>query len=304
MEGLLVAALRLAAPLWIAALGELVVQRAGMLNVGIEGMMLAGAFAAFATAVATDSLWLGCLAAPFASGALGLLFAIFVVKRKTDPIVVGMALNLLALGATSLAARSLWSGAVPTGPTWTELVLPGAEALPGVGPLLLRQSPFVYLAIALSAIVAFGLFRTRAGLRLRAVGESARAADSEGVSVERVRFAAVAIGAMLAGVAGSVLTLYQSNTFTEGMTAGRGFIALTVVIFGGWRVAGVCGAALFFGAATALQFRLQARGFEVPYPVFLMLPYVLTLAVLAVAAGRSRAPADLGRPYRREAPSG
>jgi simple sugar transport system permease protein len=154
----------------------------------------------------------------------------------------------------------------------------------------------------LAVAVGLTLARTRPGLRLRAAGESASAADADGVAVDRIRFGAVLVGATLAGVAGAALSLAQSDTFTEGMTSGRGFIALAVVVFGRWSASGAAGAAVFFGAATALQFRLQARGLEIPYPVFLMFPYLVTLGVLAFAGSRAHAPADLGRPYRREAP--
>jgi simple sugar transport system permease protein len=281
VEELLVAALRLAAPLALAALGELVVERAGVVNIGIEGMMLAGAFCAFAVALATGSPAAGCAAALALGAALGLFFAAFAVLRGADQIVVGLAVNLLALGATGLAARALWQGAVPAGPRGSE-------------------TPFVVAALALALALALGLARTRAGLRLRAVGEAARAADAEGVSVAGVRAAALALGGALAGLAGASLSVAQTHTFTEGMTAGRGFLALAIVIFGRWRPTGVMLGALFFGATTALQFRLQARGVELPYQAFLMLPYALALGVLAFAAGRARAPADLGRPYQRE----
>jgi len=301
MEAVLVAAVRLAAPLLLAALGELLVERAGVVNIGIEGLMLAGAFAAFAVAVASGSPAAGVAAGCLAATALGALFAGFAVLRRADQIVTGTALNLLALGATGLAARALYPGAIPAAPTIGEIALPGLSELPGIGPVLFRQSGFVYASFALAAAIALFLARTRAGLRLRAVGEAARAADAEGVPVQAVRVAAVLAGAALAGIAGAALPLAQSNTFTENMTAGRGFIALACVIFGRWRAGGVVCAALFFGAATSLQYRLQARGFDVPYPVFLMLPYVVTLLVLALATGRARAPGDLGRPHRREA---
>jgi simple sugar transport system permease protein len=215
--------------------------------------------------------------------------------------VVGTAQNLLALGATALAARALWSGAPPPAPTVGPLFSGPAAELPYLGPVLLRQTPFVWAGLALAGVVGLWLSRTRAGLRLRAVGESARAADAEGVSVAGTRFAAAVFGASLAGIAGAALSLAHADTFTEGMTAGRGFIALAVVIFGRWLASGVLAASLFFGLATALQFRLQARGVPIPYPVSLMLPYLLTLAVLAGASLRTRAPGDLGRPYRREA---
>ena len=304
MEALLEAALRLAAPLLLAALGELVVERAGVVNIGIEGMMLAGAFAAYAAAATTGSPLAGVAAAALAALALGALFAAAAVLGRADQIVVGTAVNLLALGATGLALRALFEGGATAAPGLADVALPGLAALPGVGPVLFHQSPFAYAGLLLCAAVALALARTRAGLVLRAVGEAARAADAEGVRVPVVRCAAVLFGAAAAGVAGATLTLSQSHVFTEGMTAGRGFIALTVVIFGRWRSLGVLAAALFFGLASALQFRLQARGFGIPYPVFLMFPYAVTLAVLAFAAGRARAPGDLGRPYAREAKEG
>jgi simple sugar transport system permease protein len=300
MEALLEAALRLAAPLLLAALGELIVERAGVVNIGVEGMMLTGAFVGFATAVATDSAGAGVCAAALAGGSVGVLFAAFAVVRKTDQIVVGMAVNLLALGVTGLGARALYAGATPTGPTVSAMAIPGLAELPWLGTVVFQQTPFLYAAVAVAVATGFVLARTRPGLRLRAVGEAARAADAEGVNVDRVRIAAVLIGATLAGVAGAALSLAQSDTFTEGMTSGRGFIALAVVIFGRWSASGVVLAALFFGAATALQFRLQAQGAEIPYPVFLMFPYVVTLAVLAFATARVSAPAELGQAYERE----
>jgi simple sugar transport system permease protein len=303
MDALLEAAVRLAAPLLLAALGELVVERAGVVNIGIEGMMLTGAFVAIVATLATGSPLLGVVAAAAAAAALGALFAAFAVVRKVDQIVVGTAINLLALGATGLGVRALYAGNVPTTPHTPEVLVSGLGATPLLGAVLFRQPAYVAASLALALGVGLFLARTRPGLRLRAVGEHARAADAEGVGVDRVRFAAVLAGGCAAGLGGAVLSLGQAHTFSEGMTAGRGFIALAIVIFGRWRAAGIVAASLFFGAANALQFRLQARGFPVPYAAFLMLPYLLTLAVLALATGRARAPADLARPYRREAVS-
>ncbi|MCC6639904.1 MAG: ABC transporter permease [Deltaproteobacteria bacterium] len=300
MDALLDATLRLAAPLLLAALGELIVERAGVVNVGIEGMMLCGAFAAFAASVVSGHPAVGVCAGVAAACAMGALFAVFAVLRRADQIVVGTAINLLALGATGLGLRAMFPDAAPAAPTVSEWRVPGLADLPLLGPSLFHQTPFTYAALVLAALCAAFLARTRAGLRLRAVGDAARAADAEGVLVQRVRVVAVLAGASLAGLAGAALPLAQSNGFTEGMTAGRGFIALAIVIFGRWSAFGVTAAALFFGAATAFQFRLQARGLDVPYPLALALPYVVTLAVLAVAGGRARAPEDLGRPYRRE----
>ena len=247
----------------------------------------------------TGSPALGVAGAAVAGGAVGVLFASFAVVRKVDQIVVGMAVNLIALGATGLGARALHAGS-SAAPTLRTLSVPGLVEIPVLGPVLFEQTPFAYAAVGLAVAIGIFLARTRAGLRLRAVGDCARAADTEGVAVDRVRFGAVVAGSVLAGVAGAALTLALSDTFTEGMTSGRGFIALAVVIFGRWSTGGVVGAALFFGAATALQFRLQARGSGIPSPVFLMFPSLVPLAVLALAGGRSRAPADLGRAYPRE----
>lgn len=300
MEALLEASLRLAAPLLLAALGELIVQRSGVVNIGIEGMMLTGAFAAFAVAVATGSPGWGAASAVGAGATLAAVFAFFAVVRRADQIVVGTAINLLALGATGLALRTLHPAGAPEAPVVASLVVPGLAELPWLGSVLFRQTGYVYGGVLLALLLAWGLRGTRPGLRLRAVGEAARAADAEGVRVTATRFTAVLVGGALAGLAGSALSIDQSSTFTEEITAGRGFIALTIVIFGRWLPFGALGAALLFGAATAMQFRLQARGYAVPYPVFLMLPYVVTLGVLTFASGRARAPADLGRPYRRE----
>ncbi len=301
MEALIEAALRLAAPLLLAALGELVIERAGLIHIGIEGTMLTGAFVGFVVAVGTGSALTGVAAAACAGAGVGALFAAFTVLGRVDQIVVGTAVNLLALGATGAGSRALYGGAPPSAPTLGPL-LPGPLAeVPWLGSLWFAQTAFLHAGLLLTLVIGLVLTRTRPGLQLRAVGESARAADSEGVSVPLVRCLAVLIGSSLAGIAGASLSLAQSDSFTEGMTAGRGFIALAIVIFGRWSSVGVLLASLFFGFVSALQFRLQARGSGIPYPVFLMFPYLVTLAVLALASGRARAPADLGRAYAREA---
>jgi ABC-type uncharacterized transport system permease subunit len=301
MEALLEACVRLAIPLLLAALGELVIERAGMINIGVEGTMLVGAFIGFAVGLEVGSPLLGMAAAALAGASVGMVFGFFTLVRRADQIVVGTAINLLALGSTGLAARALWKGAVPTGQTLPVWSIPGLSELPWVGPAFFSQGPHAYLAFAIAPMVAWWLVRTRHGLQLRAVGEDARAADAEGVSVFATRAWALLFGAGLMGIAGSTLSLSLSNTFTEGMTAGRGFIALTVVIFARWSPVGAVAAALFFGSATAAQNRLQAMGTAVPYQLTLMLPYVLTLVVLALAARRSTGPSDLGQPFSREA---
>ncbi len=277
------ATLRLATPLALAAAGELVAERAGVLNVGIEGMMLAGAFAAFALGGATGSAGLALVAGAAAGIALAALFAGFVLERGADPIVTGTALNVLALGVTGTGFRLLY----PPG-----VALPSAPAL---GELVPGVNGFIALTALVAVATALFLGATRPGLALRAVGEGAEAAHAQGVPVRRVRWLATLWGGACAGLAGSALVLWISSSFVEGMTAGRGFIALALVLFGGYRIGRVAAGALLFGAASALQFFLQARGLEIPYALLLMTPYVLTLAVLALFAGRARPPADLGR---------
>ena len=283
---LVVSTVRLATPLALAAMGELVAERAGVLNVGIEGMMLTGALAACATGQATGSPSAGCLAGIAAGVAMSALFALFVLRRAADPIVSGTALNVLALGLTGVVFRSM----IPPG---------GALArAPQMGELGPGLNVYVLVALALVAAVAVFLDRTRPGLALRAVGERAEAAHVQGVEVLRLRWAAVLFGGACAGLAGSSLVLWISDTFVEGMTSGRGFIALSLVLFGGYRPLRILAGALLFGAANALQFRLQASGSEIPYNLLLMTPYLLTLLVLALFAGRVRPPGDLARPFR------
>lgn len=283
------ATLRLSLPLVVAALGELVAERAGVLNIGIEGMMLGGAFAAFAVGASSGSAPLALIAALLAGVGLASLFAFFALWLRADPIVCGTGLNLFALGATGSAQRLLFSASEPL-PSAPQI----AEWLPGV-------HPFALLALALIAGIGIGLERTRPGLSLRAVGERAQAAHAAGIPVLRVRWAATLFGGACAGLAGAMLVLWISDAFVEGMTSGRGFIALALVLFGSFRPLRIAAGALLFGAANALQFRLQATGVAIPYSLLLMLPYALTLLVLALFAGRARPPADLARPFSADA---
>ncbi len=282
---LLLATLRLSIPLVIAAMGELVAERSGVLNIGIEGMMLGGAFAAFAVGATSGSVGLAVGSGMLAGAALAAIFAFFVLGRNADPIVCGTAVNVLALGVTGSGHRMLLPpGAAP-------LVAPQMpEVLPGINAFLL-------IAVLLVAGIGLFLSMTRWGLSLRAVGERAEAAHAQGVPVLAIRWAASLAGGLCAGLAGSVLTLWLSNTFVEGMTSGRGFIALSLVLFGGYRPGRIVAGALLFGSASALQFRLQAMGARIPYNLLLMTPYILTLVVLTLLAGRVRGPADLGRPF-------
>ncbi len=286
-------ALALGTPLLLAALGELVSERAGVLNIGIEGLMLTGAFAGFLGCWWTGSPLAGMAAAGAAAMALGLILAFWVVGLDADQVVAGAALNILALGLTGTLYRAVFgvTGAALSVPTFAPLAIGGD--VPWLAPL--RQPAPVYLALALVPLIWLVLARTRLGLALRAVGEAPDAAASLGVPVAAIRVGALAVAALLAGLGGGYLSLAYSNTFVEGMSAGRGFIALAIVVFGRWRPLGILAGALLFGAASAGQFHLQAAGVDVSYHLLLMLPYALTLAVLAFASRATAAPAALGR---------
>lgn len=293
-------AVRASMPLAIAALGETVAERAGFINIGLEGALIAGALAATVGAAAAGTP-AGYLAGAGAGAATGLLLAAFAVGLRTNQILAGMAVTAGALGLTALLYRAFFGtgGAALTVPTSAPLAIPVLSAIPLVGRALFNQPPVTYLLLLLTPAAWWWLFRTRHGLALRAVGENPHAAIAAGLSPVMLQGQALLVGSALGGVGGAALVLAQTGTFAEGMSAGRGFIALAVVAVGRWHPAGTLAAALVFGAAASLQHLLQARGFELPYQLFLAIPYVLTLAVLATRLGRRRSPAWLGRPLPR-----
>ena len=289
---------RTATPLALAALGETIVERAGVINIGLEGVVIAGAFGALVGADAAG-VGAGFAAAIMAGVATAALFALFAVSLRADQIITGTAVTLFALGLTGALYRALFgaTGAALTLPTAPPVAIPGLSSVPIVGGALFHQPVVTYVAYATTPIVWWWLYRTHGGLALRAVGENPDAARAAGVSPDAVRWRALLIGGALGGLCGGSLVLAQVGTFAEGMSAGRGFIAIAVVALGRWHPVGVAVAALLFGAASALQFLFQAMGWSVPYQLFLALPYLLTLAALAGAAGRSPAPAALGSSY-------
>lgn len=300
-EALLASAIAMAAPILLAALGELIVERSGVLNIGIEGAMLTGAFCGFAAAWFSGSIAAGLLAACAGATALNALLALLVVNLAVSQVVAGTALNILALGLTGVFYRR-WFGVTGSAFTITPMrpiALGPLARIPLVGQALFAQTALVYLAFALVPIIAWMLARTRYGLELRAAGERPEAADALGLGVYRLRWQALLAAGVLSGLAGAYLTLAYTDTFVEGLTAGRGFVALSVVIVGRWNARWICAASLLFGAAIALQFGLQASGTVLPYQFFLALPYVLTLLVLAVMGGQADAPSALGNPYIR-----
>lgn len=292
------AAVRVGTPLGLAAIGEAVAERSGVINLGIEGAMLAGAFGAAAGAAA-GGVVVGVVAGTIAGIVIASLFAAIAIGARVDQVITGTAVTLLATGLTGLLAERIWgtAGVGLSLPTLSPLPLPWLGRVPGVGPALFQQSVLTYAGYLLIPASSWLLFRTRLGLELRACGESPAAAAAAGVAVGRVRAIATLIGGACAGLAGASLVLAQVGTFTERMTGGRGFIAIAIVALGRWDPRGVAAAALLFGAATALQYMFQAAGSRVPYQLFVALPYLLALAVLGLAVGRRRAPAALGQPH-------
>jgi simple sugar transport system permease protein len=304
-EGLLSAVVRVSVPILLVVLGEIVAERAGVLNIGLEGMMLVGAFAGFAGALSTDSSVLALALGTACGVGTAALFGALVLRWALDAIVVGVALNVCALGATGVLFRAIAADAdtliVDTLPV---LAVPGLSTIPIVGPAFFAQNALGYAAFAGVPLLAWFLARTSPGLSIRAAGENPVALDALGIDVVRIRWAATLFCGAAAGAAGVYLSIGYSNTFVENMTAGRGFVALALVVFARWNPWGAAAGVALFGLATALQVRWQGVSFlgsEIPYQFFQMLPYALTLVVLAVRPRRGRpAPAALAQPYVRE----
>ena len=292
----LAAAVRVATPLLLAATGETIAERSGVINLGLEGMMLAGALAATLGATAFGP-WTGVMLAILAGMALALVFAAVAVGARANQIITGTAITLGAVGLTGTIYRQAYGvgGAGLDLPTLSELPIPMLADIPVLGDALFRQPAPTYLALGALPLVWWFLFRTRVGLALRATGEAGVIAHASGVPTRALRTLATVIGGAFGGLAGATLVLAQVGTFAERMTAGRGFVAIAIVVLGRWHPFGVGVAALLFGAATALQYLFQALGLRLPYQLFLMLPYLLILLALAGVVGRVRPPAELGR---------
>jgi general nucleoside transport system permease protein len=299
--GFLSASMRLAIPILLAALGGLFSERSGVLNISLEGTMLVGAFFGFAAAYASGHLEIGVIAAIFAGIIFALGLGFYTITLGANQVVVGISMNLLAVGATAYFYRLAFGAgtASPRVTSFPPLDLGLLGDIPVIGPLLFREDALAYLALALIVVSWIVIAKTRFGLNIRAVGEHPQAAESLGVSVEPIRYAAVVISGGLAGLGGAFLSLSATGVFLDNMTAGRGYIALAILILGRRHPFGVLLASLLFGAADALQIRAQLLPIGVPLQFLLMLPYILTIIVLAGFAGRSGAPAALGVPLRR-----
>ena len=293
----LAATIRTATPLALAALGECVTERSGVINIGLEGSIITGAFGAAVAATLIGAPG-GLLAGAMAGAAVASLFMLFAVFLRADQIITGTAITLFSLGLTGLLYRTVYgaSGIGLSLPTLGEVPVPGIVALPIIGDAFFSQPVVTYGVYLIVPLMMWWFARTHAGLALRAVGESPDAAIAAGIRPQRVQALSVLFGGAMGGLAGATLVLAQSGTFAEGMSAGKGFIAIAIVVLGRWTPLGVAGAALLFGGASALQYLFQALGYRnIPYQLFLAIPYVLTLLVLARAGGRTAAPAALAR---------
>ena len=296
------ASIRSATPLLLAALGETVSERSGVINVGLEGSIIVGCLTGLAAAsVFGPSTAL--VAAGIGGVAIAICFAVVAIGLGADQIITGTAITMLGLGLTSTLYRVLYGdgGAALSAPTLAPIGIPILEDIPLLGQVLFRQPLPTYIAALLVPIIWWWLYRTQSGLALRATGENPAAARASGIAPGKMQALAVLFGGLCGGLAGGTLVLAQVGTFAEGMSAGRGFIAIAIVALGRWNPVGAAMAALLFGMASALQFLFQALDLAVPYQIFLALPYLLTLLALALARGRYRAPAALGVRTSRDA---
>ena len=295
-ETFLEGAVRTATPLGFAALGETVAERSGVINIGLEGAIIAGAFGGF-VAAGSGSVWLGFAGSMVAGILVAALFAFFAIRIRADQIITGTAISLLCLGLTATLYQQMYgaTGAALSIPTMSAMELPLLSSIPLFGRALFAQPAIAYLLYIMIPLVWWWMYRTYEGLALRATGEDPRAAVAAGIPARKFQTMSVLFGGAMGGIAGGVLVIAQAGSFAEGMSAGRGFIAIAIVVLGRWHPLGVAAAALIFGAASALQYFFQALGWPVPYQLFLALPYVLTLFGLAGIAGRAVAPAGLGR---------
>ncbi len=294
------ATIRLATPIIAAAIGEVVTEKAGILNVGIEGMMLFGAFGAVIASYLTGSPWLGLLGGMLTGALMGLIHAYASVSLRISQVVSGIAINIFALGTTTTLARFIFQEQRTQVAAFQEISIPGCVNIPIIGPIFCKHVVLVYVVLGLVILTQVVLSRTTLGLKIRSVGENPRAAETAGIHVIRLKYLCTTYGGMMAGLAGAFLSLAQLNLFVDNMSAGKGWIALTAVVFGRWNPIGVALGSLLFGFVEALGLRIQALGIPIPHELLLMLPYLTTFLVFAGFVGRARTPASLGKPYVKE----
>jgi len=298
-EAILITIATAATPLLLASMGELVVERSGVLNLGVEGMMIMGAVTGFGVAAMTGSAWLGVFAAAIVGALFSLLFGFLTLTLVTNQVATGLSLTLLGLGLSSMIGESFVGRA---GVRLGALDIPYLTEIPYIGRLIFGQDPLFYISLLLTAGVSWFLFRTRAGLTLRSVGDNHSSAHALGIPVIRIRYLAVMFGGACAGLAGAYLSLVYVPQWVENMTAGRGWIALALVVFASWRPWRVLAGAYLFGAVTIGQLHAQALGYGIPPQLLSSLPYLATIIVLVLISRNRRltmmnTPASLGRPF-------
>ncbi len=302
LAGFLATSLRLSVPIVFAALGGVLSERSGVYNIGLEGMIIAGAFGAAVGTYFTDIPILGVLGSLFAGALMALVLAVLAVSLGVNQIVSGIAINLFAIGLTAFLSRIVFEGQANTMtlPGYKAIAIPGLSSIPVIGPVFFNQDALVYVMYATVPLLYFLIYRTPWGLNIRAVGENPRAADTAGISVATVRYLCVLGSGALAGLGGCYLVLSQVFLFSEHMSAGKGFIALAAIILGRWSPIGALFACLLFGLFDALQLRMQFSNPEVPYQAFVILPYVVSILALVGLVGKPRPPGSVGIPYERE----
>lgn len=296
--GILATGVRLATPFLLAALGEMFVQRSGVYNLGIEGIMMMGAFFGFLVTFFTGNVYLGLGISLVVGLLMGLLMAVVSVTLKAEQGISGIGLYMFGWGLSGLLFR-LYVGGITSIKGLQPLRLPVLSSLPFLGDVFFNHNWVVYLAYLLVPVAWFVLFKTPWGLKVRAVGTTPEAADTLGVSVEAIRYQALILGGMMAGLAGAYLTIGQANMYADYITAGRGFIAVALVYFGRWNPWGILAGSLLFSMADSFQLWVQVMGISFPYELAVVLPYATTIVALAVSFGRVWTPAALGRPYER-----
>jgi ABC-type uncharacterized transport system permease subunit len=302
ISGLIGAMMRMATPIIFATLGEIIVERAGVLNLGIEGIMLMGAMTGFLVSLSTGSLWVGVLAAALVGMALGFLMAFLAVYLSLSQHVSGLGITLFATGLAMFIYRLHFGSPTvpPTVQPFKQIAIPVLSAIPVVGSGLFNQYALTYIAWLLVLMVSIFLYKTKAGLKIRTVGENPVVADTVGVNVNLTRTLCLILGGAFMGVGGSFLTLAHQNMFLMDVIGGRGWVAIAMVIFGNWDpLKGTLGA-LIFGFLDGLQLRLQGVGLKIPFDIFLMIPYLLTIGALVAVSRKASVPAGLLKPYRRE----
>lgn len=295
--GIIYTGIRLATPYLYASIGETFAQASGVLNLGVDGIMLMGAYSGFYVGMTTGNLWLGVLAAAVVGGLMGLLMAVISVTLKAEQGISGIGLQLFGLGLSSLLFKKTL-GSVLSISGFQPVKIPLLGDIPVVGEVLFNHNLLVYGAFLLVPLAAFILNKTTLGLKIRAAGQNPQAADSLGVDINRIRYFTVITGGVLAGIAGASLSIALINLFQENMTNGMGFIAVALVYFGGWRPWGVLGGALLFSFVNAFQLWIQVKGINLPSDIAVMMPYVLTILALAFAR-RVQQPTALAKPFER-----